>query len=283
MEAPLVTVICLCYNHDRFVKESIESILFQTHPRVQLIVVDDASTDHSVEIIREAIKEHPEIVFIPLKENQGNCKAFNQGYALAKGDYIIDLAADDMLMPDRITLGLMALASHGTDYGVHFSDAELIDESGNHLGFHSDRFPHASIPQGDIYRDLIGRYFICSPTMMMRSGVLKKLGGYDESLAYEDFDFWIRSSREFKYAYTPEPLVKRRRVDSSMSGNQYKPQSPQLLSTFTVCKKIIRLNRNRFERKALGKRIRYEMKKALAVGSWNLAMNYFVLMLSNGA
>ena len=282
MEAPLVTVICLCFNHDRFVKESIESILLQTHLHVQVIVVDDGSTDRSVEIIRETIKDHPEIPFLSLKENFGNCKAFNKGFALAKGDYVIDLAADDVLMPKRIAIGLNALTSAGSEYGVHFSDAELIDAAGNHIGFHSDRCPHGSIPQGDIYRDLIARYFISSPTMMMRRSVLEKLGGYDASLAYEDFDFWIRSSREFKYCYTAEPLVKRRRVKTSMVENQYKPQSLQMVSTFRVCEKIIQLNRNREERKALGRRIRYEMKKALEVRAWSLAFNYFKLLVRNG-
>lgn len=282
MESPLVTVICLCFNHERFVKESIESILLQTHPRIQVVVVDDGSTDRSVEIIRETIKSHPEIPFLSLKENFGNCRAFNKGFAWAKGDYIIDLAADDVLMPHRIAEGLKTMESCGASYGVNFSDAELIDEAGNHIGFHSDRFPHASIPHGDIYRDLIARYFISSPTMMMRRSVLKKLDGYDESLAYEDFDFWIRSSREFKYCYTAEPLVKRRMVKTSMAGNQYKPQSLQMVSTFRVCEKIILLNRNREERKALGRRIRYEMKRALEVRAWSLAFNYFKLLVRNG-
>src|SRR5258706_191229 len=217
MELPMVSVICLCYNHAPFVNEAITSVLRQTHPRVQLVVVDDASTDNSLQVIKESILDRPEITFLPLQQNFGNCRAFNKGLAASTGSFIIDLAADDVLMANRVEAGLNAFASLGPDYGVHFSDAELIDEAGNRIGYHSDRFPHGSIPQGDIYKDLISRYFINSPTMMLRRSVLEKMGGYDESLAYEDFDLWIRSSREWKYAYTPEPLVRKRMLRSSMS------------------------------------------------------------------
>jgi glycosyltransferase involved in cell wall biosynthesis len=281
MELPLVSVICLCYNHARFVKEAIESVRLQTHPRVQLVVVDDASTDNSVQVIRESIQGRPEITFLSLPQNLGNCRAFNKGFATSSGSFIIDLAADDVLMPNRIEAGLNAFASLGLDYGVHFSDAELIDEAGNRIGYHSDRFPHASIPQGGIYKDLISRYFINSPTMMMRRSVLEKLGGYDESLAYEDFDFWIRSSREWKYAYTPEPLVRKRMLKNSMSTSQYRKKSIQLASTFRVCEKILQLNRTPDETRALSKRIRYEMKRAALLREWGLALGYFKLLLRN--
>ena len=281
MELPLVSVICLCYNHARFVKEAIESVRLQTHTKVQLVVVDDASTDNSVQVIRESIQDRPEITFLSLPQNLGNCRAFNKGFATSTGSFIIDLAADDVLMPNRIEAGLNAFASLGPDYGVHFSDAELIDEAGNRIGYHSDRFPHASIPQGDIYKDLISRYFINSPTMMMRRSVLEKLGGYDESLAYEDFDFWMRSSRECKYGYTAEPLVKKRMLKNSMSKDQYRKKSIQLVSTFRVCEKILQLNRTIDETKALSKRIRYEMKRAALLREWGLALAYFKLLLRN--
>ena len=281
MELPLVSVICLCYNHGRFVKEAIESVSLQTHPRIQLVVVDDASTDNSVKIISESIRNRPEVTFLALPRNLGNCQAFNKGFAASTGSFIIDLAADDILMPNRIEAGITAFASIGSEYGVHFSDAELIDEAGNHIGFHSDRFPHGSIPEGDIYKDLIYRYFINSPTMMMRRTVLEELGGYDESLAYEDFDFWIRSSRECKYGYSADALVKKRMLKNSMSKDQFRRNSIQLISTFRVCEKIFELNRTIDESKALSQRIRYEMKKAISLGEWYLALRYFKLLLRN--
>jgi glycosyltransferase involved in cell wall biosynthesis len=283
MESPLVTVICLCHNHDRFVAEAIESVLRQTHPRIQLIVVDDASTDRSVSVIRKELKDRPEVTFLSLLKNLGNCQAFNRGFEISKGEFVIDLSADDVLMPDRVDRGVRALSACGPDYGVNFTDAELIDQESKHLGYHSDRFPHAGVPEGDIYKNVITSYFISSPTMMMRSSVLASLGGYDETLAYEDFDFWIRSSRKFKFCYTAEPLVKRRIVTNSMSANQYKYKSVQLRSTFRVCEKILELNRNQEEKEALRGRLLYEMRKAFQVAEWGLAFRYFKLLRKNRA
>lgn len=279
--APKVTVICLCYNQGQFVKESIASVLAQSYPDIELIVVDDASTDGSVSVIHQIIAVRPQIKFIPLAENSGNCKAFNAALRLAEGEYIIDLAADDILLPDRVSKGVEALTRRGEKFGVHFSDAEWISEKGQTLYRHSERFPHETIPQGDIYKDLIARFFICSPTMMFRRNVIESLEGYDESLAYEDFDFWIRSSRNFLYAYSPEVLVKKRMVRDSMSAKQFRIFSPQLESTFRVCKKIMVLNRSRDEQKALSKRILYELRVSLQLLNFPLAMRYVLLYFKN--
>lgn len=278
-----VTVICLCYNQARFVREAVLSVLGQTYPEVELIVVDDASTDDSATVIDGIVREHPAIQFLQTEENMGNCAAFNRALRKATGTYVIDLAADDVLAPDRITRGVEALDSRGDRFGVNFTDAEWIAEDGTHLYWHSERFPHETIPQGDIYRYLISRFFICSPTMMFRKSVIDGLGGYDESLAYEDFDFWIRSSRHFYYCYTPEVLVKKRVVRNSMSQRQFSIFSSQLESTFRVCEKIQMLNRTHEERRALAGRILYEMRVALRFLKFALALKYLRLYLNNDA
>jgi glycosyltransferase involved in cell wall biosynthesis len=280
MEQPLVSVICLCYNHSAFVREAAQSVMDQTYSNVELILVDDASSDNSVAIIEELQRQYPSLKTILLKNNVGNCKAFNQGLAASKGTYIIDLAADDILLPDRIKQGVEFFQKFSHDVGVIFSDAEWINEEGDHQYFHSTRFPHADIPQGDIYIYLIETYFICSPTMMFRRGVMDQLNGYDESLAYEDFDFWIRSSRIFRYAYSPEVTVRKRIVKNSMSKRQQRSIQQQR-STFRVCEKIYELNRNEEERAALSRRIRYEIRMNLRQGNLKLVADYFSLLKKN--
>lgn len=280
MEQPLVSVVCLCYNHAAFVKEAVQSAMEQTYPNIELILVDDASSDNSAAVIEELKAKYPSIKTILLKENAGNCRAFNQGYALSRGEYLIDLAADDILLPERIAKGVEFFRQAPPDVGVIFSDAQLISESGEPLYLHSDRFPHTDIPQGDIYLDLIESYFICSPTMMFRRSVIDDLGGYDELLAYEDFDFWIRSSRNFKYAYSPKVTVKKRVVKNSMSKKQQKSIQQQR-STFRVCGKIFELNRNEEEQAALSRRIRYEIRMNLRRGNLRLVADYFSLLKKN--
>ena len=277
MKTPLVSVVCLCYNHARFVEEAIQSVLNQRYSNVQLIVIDDHSTDKSIEAIDKFISGNKAVEFIPLPSNLGNCRAFNIGLEKAKGDFIIDLAGDDVLMPDRIEMGVRNLESLGKEVGVQFSDAELINENGAHLGYHSDRFRHDSIPQGDIYKEVLSRYFINSPTMMMRRQVLEELGGYDGALAYEDFDFWVRSSRICKYSYIPEPLVRRRILSTSLGQRQYRTGSDQLRSTLTVCRKAFDLNKTEDEHAALRKRIVYEMRRAMFLGEIKIGWEYWKL------
>lgn len=283
MERPLVSVICLCHNQERFVEEAIQSVLNQTYSNVQLIVVDDASADNSVNIIKSVIQGHPNIHFLPLAENLGNCKAFNQGLALATGSFILDLAADDVLLPNRIEKGVGVLRERGHRYGVHFSDAEIVDEQGTHLYNHSDRFPHSGIPQGDIYREVIRRYFICPPTVMFSKQVADVLGGYGETLSYEDFDFWIRSSRAFDYAYSPEILVKRRISEKSLGAKQFTFFSKHSASTYKVCEKIFRLNNNRAEQQALQQRILYEIRLNLKLLNVGIVLKFFFLLIRNAA
>lgn len=281
MSTPLVTVICLCYNQKRFVREAVESVINQSYSPLQLVVVDDASTDGSQDTITQLKVQYPQLEVLLLKENVGNCRAFNRGLTLAKGQYLIDLAADDVLLADRVRIGVEALEEAGEGFGVHFSDAIIIDEEGKFLKNHSDNFPHNTIPQGDVYREIIQRYFICPPTVMFTRTVIEKLGGYDESLSYEDFDFWIRSSRFFKYCYTKDVLIKKRMVKDAQSTGQFKVFSKHSISTYKVCEKILSLNKSRQEQLALARRIRYEIKLNLRLLNFQIVLCYLKLLRRN--
>ncbi len=276
-----MSVVCLCYNHKRFVEESIASVLNQSYENIEIIVVDDASTDGSKEVIRRIISQHPEIQFVDIAENVGNCKAFNKGFALCKGEFIIDLAADDLFTPNRLALGVNVLGKYGEEYGVHYGDVQFIDEAGVKLDKNSDRLVARGLPvegpEGDIYAKLLGKYFLSSPSMMSRREVFDHLGGYDESLSYEDLDFWIRSSRVFKYCYTHEVMALKRILPQSHSSRQYRMNSVQMQSTYKVCLKAFELNRNKEEDDALLSRINYEMKHCLSTLNFSLLMKYLAL------
>ncbi len=271
-ESPLVSVICLCHNHADYVSASIQSVLDQTHKNVELIVVDDGSKDGSKEIICEKLKK-TSVQFIDIPTSIGNCKAFNQGFFSSKGDYIIDLAADDLLMPDRVALGLETFASK--DIGVTFCNVINCDANGDKIDIHFYTPP----PEGDIYLELIKNYFISPPGMMMSRKVLEDLNGYDETLSYEDFDFWIRSSRNYNYGYTNKVLVKKTLLKNALANKQFKFRSKHQKSTLAVCKKIQNLNRINEERNALKKRCLYEIKQCLKQGNLGLIPSFIRLML----
>ena len=266
MSHPLISVICLCYNQQAFVGAAIRSVLSQTYAHVELIVVDDASTDNSQSAIREAIGNR-DIRFIRLSENIGNCAAFNRGLEISTGAYVIDLAADDLLLPSRIETGVRDFSKASDKAGVHFSDAFIINETGDVLRTHYRRDSHGqlaeTVPSGNLYLDLVRKYFICPPTMMIRRRVLEALGGYDESLHYEDFDFWVRSSREFDYLFNKAPLVKKRIVRGSHGMSQSRLRNHHQESTLKVCKKIYSLNKSPEEDEALLWRCNYEIRQSL--------------------
>lgn len=280
-DLPLVSIICLCYNQALFIEEAIRSALNQNYPHIQLIVVDDASTDDSQKKISSLLDSFPNVVFIALKNNLGNCKAFNKGLALAKGKYVIDLAGDDVLLNTRVKKGVEVMESLPKEYGVHFSDAAYIDSHSKIIGYHYKRDKNGKlindVPKGNVYKHVIEKYFICSPTMMMKKEVLDQLGGYDETLSYEDFDFWVRSSRNFLYAFSDEILVKKRVLKASHSKKQVAVRSFALLTNLKVCEKIVELNKTEEENYALSKRLIYETRQCLFTRNYKIAKGFLNL------
>lgn len=283
MYKPLVSIICLCYNHEHFVTEALESVLTQTYSNLQIIIVDDASQDASVHIINKIVQHNPSIQFVALSQNVGLCKAFNKGLALAKGNFIVDFATDDIMLSDRIQQQIDFFESLDDSYGVVFTDGCYVDAAGNFIRNH---FEHlfkkgllTKIPEGDIYADVLSTYFILSPTMLVRREVFDKLGGYDETLSYEDFDFWVRSSRIFKYAFLDKKLTKVRRTQKSMSTGWYRRGDPQLYSTYLVCKKAKKLNRTNEDEKGLLKRVRYELRQSIFSENVNESKLFYELLI----
>jgi len=279
MSEPLVSIVCVCYNHQPYVEEALTSVFNQTYPSIQLIVVDDNSTDGSQELLRKLqITQSFELLLLP--ENNGYCRAFNRGWALAQGDYIIDLAADDKLVPQRVQLGVEGLED--CKHAVQFGDARFIDGNNRVLGTHYTRDGKGrlleSVPSGNLYARLLQRYFICAPTMMMKREVLEYLQGYDEQLSYEDFDFWIRSARQFTYQFCDQVLVEKRVLPSSMSKKQYSNQDDMMRSTLKVCQKALQLNRQQSENEALSTRVHYEIRQAIICHHYHIAEDYLDIL-----
>jgi glycosyltransferase involved in cell wall biosynthesis len=261
-----VVVICLCYNHEKYVEEALSSVLAQTYP-TELIIVDDASSDDSVRIITEFVKLHSDLAIQTLffERNVGNCKAFNSALELTNADYIIDLAADDILLADRVEEGVKNMELDN-GIAINFTNANYINEEGeiikSHYPINKAGDATVKVPQGNLFHHILERYFICSPTMMYRTSFLKKIDGYDETLAYEDFDIMLRLSRNHPFSYTDRILVEKRVLSASMSTKQYKKGSRQLESTLRICEKAFQMLQNKSEKKAFLKRVAYESKQA---------------------
>lgn len=285
MGKPLVSIICLNYNQALYLMEAVDSVIKQTYPDIELIIVDDASTDNSLEIMGIISADHPEIQIIKNEKNIGNCRSFNRGLKACGGEYIIDLAADDVLMPERVEIGVENFKKLPDNYGVHFSDAEYVDRNGHFIRYHyrRNRKGHLkeNVPQGNIYPYLLERYLICTPTMMIKREVFEELGGYNEGISYEDFDFWVRSSKKWYYAFSDMVLVKKRMLEGSFSTMQYMPGSAFLESTYKVCLMAENMNETERDRIALVRRVRYELRQTILINNLVLAEGFLGILNRN--
>lgn len=281
---PLVSVICLCYNHARFIEEAVNSVVSQTYKDVELIIVDDQSTDNSVEVISQLMKKNDQLRFIKNDKNIGMCKSFNKALKETKGEFIIDLAADDIMLCERIMEQVEAFLTLKATYGVVYSDAYLINEKGEKITTFYKRNELGGLmetaPSKKVFKDLIHSYRICSPTIMVRKKVLEELGGYDENLSYEDYDFFVRSSREYRYFYIDKPLMLKREVVGSDSSSWYKTgtNNTHLSSTLLVCKKALWLCKTKEEKTALLHSVRYHFRQAYFLNVFLLVEDYYELI-----
>ena len=126
---PLVSVICLSYNHEAYVVEALNSVINQNYPKIELLIADDCSTDDSVSVIQNWLKDNPTIHFVSNQKNVGNTQTFNNLARIAKGEYIIDLAADDVLLENCIAKQIETFQnSNYSNLGIVYGNLIEIDD-----------------------------------------------------------------------------------------------------------------------------------------------------------
>ncbi len=280
---PLVSIICLSYNHQDYVVEALNSVINQTYPNIELLIADDCSTDKSVEIIQKWLQHHPKVHFLANEKNLGNTKTFNQLAKKAKGEFIIDLAADDILLPDCIEKQVTTFQnSNYKNLGIVYGNLIEIDENGSFIrNYYTDEDHPKS---GNVYKMVIGRTTkICSVSSMIKKSAIEKLGYYDENLAYEDLDLWVRASRIYEFEYISEFLVKKRELPTSLSAFFRKQNNAKTkclhASSLTILKKAYDLNQSKDEFKALLGRIQFELYKFIKSKEYRLLFQLLVLGL----
>lgn len=265
----LVTIICIAYNQEQWIEETLESVRAQDYYSKELIIVDNGSTDNTAEVIRNWVNKSSnqfsvETVFH--EQMQPYCQLFNQVLVNVNGHYLVDLSGDDVLYPEHLSASIRELKIVPFA-GFVFSDAYILDEMGEVKTFYKRNTGGELIEEielSNIYETLIQRNFICSPTIVFNTAILRKEGGYDESLYYEDFDIQIRLAREHPLVFSNHIGVLKRKHSKSMSHGQYQSYHSQMLpSTVKVCSKIQVMNIYPEENQALRKRILYELKHAL--------------------
>ncbi len=254
MHSPTVTVIALCYNHERFVLDCLESIRAQTCQDFELIVMDDCSRDHSPHLIAEWLAEHyPAARFIHHPVNRGICATLNEALGLAKGTYISMTATDDTWMPHKLASQVALAQSLDADTAVIYADAGQMDEEGEPL---PTRFIEAhgvtDPPQGWIFGRLANGNFIPAMTTLIRRDALLAVGGYDERLNYEDYDMWLRLADRYAFAFQPDVVAHYRIVATSMVRTVFaQPSAWYHHTNFMIRRKWLRSGRLTREQRVL--------------------------------
>lgn len=209
---PQVSIIIPVYNGEKTIQKTIESVLQQTFTDFEILVINDGSTDTTLDILSKIIDPRIQIFSYP---NSRQAASRNRGLERAKGDYIAFLDADDLWTTDKLELQIKALQSH-PDAAFAYSWTDYIDETGNLL--HPGR--HITI-NGNVYADLIVNNFVENGSNpLIRREVFDRVGVFDESLPpAEDWDMWLRIAELYQFVAVPAAQVLYRVTATSSSLN----------------------------------------------------------------
>lgn len=243
-ETPVaITVIALCYNHERFVADCLASIRSQSFQDFELIVTDDCSSDQSPQLIVDWLAVHyPDAKFIRHTKNTGLCKTLNEALALAQGTFISMIATDDTWEPEKLEKQHAAMVGQPPGVAVLYSNALQMDEAGGLLEktFIAAHWSDKPIPSGSIFSELADGNFIPAMATLIRSSALQTVGGYDENLTYEDYDMWLRLAARFQIVYLPGEVARYRIVGTSLVRTLFvKPSANHSFSRFLIYEKWI--------------------------------------------
>ncbi len=217
IDSPQISIVMSVYNGASYLEEAINSILQQTYANFELIIVDDASTDATSEILRKFDDCRIRVITNP--RNLGLTKSLNIGMAAARGKYIARMDADDLSLPHRLELQWQFLESH-PDYALLGSPYYQIDEQGQIRSLIRVLTENEALRDGLRQQNWFGH-----GSVMMRREAVEQLGGYDERFTYaQDYDLWLRMSEQFKIANLEEPLYCWRASASCISQSKIKEQ-----------------------------------------------------------
>lgn len=212
----MISVVLPVYNGEKFLSQSIESIIAQTYRDWELIIVDDCSTDNTYSIANRYKKIDNRIHVYRNDVNKKLPGSLNVGFKYAKGDYYTWTSDDNMYLPDALNEMLLFLKDN-KDVELVSTDIEIIDESGQHIKNMELEEPTR---EEFLKRNVMGACFL------YKREVHEKLNGYDENLfLVEDYDFWLRATRyykigrirkvHYKYRAHSKSLTETRREDAS--------------------------------------------------------------------
>ncbi len=205
--APQISIVLPVYNGAAYLELALQSVLAQSFTDFELICVDDCSTDATPDILADYAARDPRITVIRNTTNLKLPASLNHGFRHARGSWFTWTSDDNMLRPNMLSR-LMEIAQKNTGYDIFHADFCLIDADGN-PGNRVTVDPAEEL----VFGNAIGACFL------YRRDVDAAIGGYDENLfGVEDYDFWLRASRQFRFYQVHEDLYCYRRHDASLTS-----------------------------------------------------------------
>ena len=212
---PLVTIVIPCYNHAEYVQDSIRSVLNQTYVNIELIIIDDGSTDQSVNKIKEMIVEcEQKFTRFEFRDrpNKGLSNTLNEALGWANGEYFSVLASDDQMLPEKTKLQVSAFKP---DIVGVFGGVNIINDKNEIISSRVREYSESNFD--DI---ILTKHDLPASSQMFEKNALKEAGGYNPNVKVEDWDILLRISKlNKKMVYIPEVLINYRKHDTNISSN----------------------------------------------------------------
>ena len=231
MPKPLVSVVVPVYNAEQFIVTCVESLLDQSFQNLEILVVDDGSTDRGIEYLGSLADE--ERLRIYSQANSGGpARPRNVGISKAEGEYVFFFDADDIAEKTKVEKTVHAFDSAGAEFGMAATDFRLVDESGKELDpSYLRRFDRVSelmraagtdqlvqLASDEAYDLLLRGNFVGTSSVAVRKSALAACGGFDEALSNgDDYDLWLRLVQRFGLLLYGKPMHSYRKVGQSIS------------------------------------------------------------------
>jgi glycosyltransferase involved in cell wall biosynthesis len=244
---PLVSICSPCYNHEKYLEDYFLGIINQTYDNLELILIDDCSTDSSVDIIRRWMpqlkKRFKNVIFIENDVNLGVVRNCNKTLTYAQGEYIRFLATDDTLLKHDIQSKVSLMEEH-KDWGICYGRAIVVDKDFHYGDDTRNKYITPSLPrimEGDqFFKKLLYGNFIYALTVMFRKSIFDTFGYFDENIEYEDYEYWLRISRFIKAGYANLPSACYRKSENSLTDYRGKKGRERFCSMYAGSRKILK-------------------------------------------
>lgn len=214
---PLISVVMPAYNAQRFITQAIDSILSQTFKNFELIIVNDCSTDNTINIVRSFVRKDARVKIINNKNRLNIAASLNKGISKASSNIIARMDADDISLPNRLELQFKLINS-SKNIAVVGADIIVMDVDERELIIRN--YPNSN----ENLKACLFKYSpFAHPVVCFKKNVIDSVGGYNPLYSpTEDLDLWFRLGSRYKFASIKKPLLKYRLYDNSTSHHSLK-------------------------------------------------------------